>query len=106
MTKRPEDREVNVPIERGSEMEAFYIEESRSHRMSLRGWFGFLLQERFRVQIGEIPYSSFWQGAPSTEETPVPRPQKRKQTKEVTRQDFKVDPSAAFEAFPLDDEDL
>lgn len=105
--KREGDREVNVPIERGSEMEVFYTEEAKEHRMSLRGWFGFLLQERFKVQVGEIPYSSFWQGAPSTEAAPaIPRTQKKKHKKAVTREDFKADPEQAFQAFGIDDEDL
>jgi hypothetical protein len=58
--KREGDREVNVPVERESEMEAFYINEARENRMSIRSWFRFLLQERFKFQIGEIPYSPYW----------------------------------------------
>ena len=87
-------------------MEAFYFNEAKEHRMKLRGWFAFLLQERFKVQTGKIPYSLYWQGTPPPEVVHLPRPQiKNTQPKITKRQDIQTNPDAAFAAFGFEEDD-
>lgn len=58
MKRTKNDRKVIVPVQKGSEMETFYLKEARDNGMGLPTLFYNLLEDRYRAMKGQS--SSLW----------------------------------------------